>query len=160
MGSKVSVAFRGMFLLVSFKALRRPCSNCIALSMSSREMQTCVMMRRTDSSTPCHNTYTDFSVQHQWTQDVVEACKQSPDGCVQTIGGRRRHIPKINDRDGTWAGEAERKARNTVPQGSAADIAKTAMLRLHRRAREELPDKCNILLMASSDSSPHCTPFV
>ena len=86
-------------------------------------------------------------LQHQWTQDVVEGCKRSADGCVRTLGGRLRHIPKINDRDGTWAGEAERKARNTVPQGSAADIAKTAMVRLHRQIQEQLPGRGHILLM-------------
>lgn len=78
---------------------------------------------------------------------MVEECKRSVDGCVRTLGGRLRHIPKINNRDGTWAGEAERKARNTVPQGSAADIAKTAMVRLHRQIQEQLPGSCNILLM-------------
>ncbi len=87
------------------------------------------------------------SVQHKWTQDVVEECKRSADSCVRTLGSRLRHIPKINDRDGTWAGEAERKARNTVPQGSAADIAKTAMVRLHGQVQEQLPGMCNILLM-------------
>lgn len=89
-------------------------------------------------------------MQHQWTQDVVEECKKSPDGCVRTIGGRLRHIPRINIQDGTWAGEAERKARNTVPQGSAADIAKTAMILLHKQIQEHLRGGCNILLMVCS----------
>lgn len=60
----------------------------------------------------------------------------------------------MNDRDGTWAGEAERKARNTVPQGSAADIAKTAMIRLHQRIRTEVEGKCNILLMVGTLCNP------
>lgn len=98
----------------------------------------------------------DTSVQHKWTQDVVEECKKSADSCVRTLGGRLRHIPKINDRDGTWAGEAERKARNTVPQGSAADIAKTAMVLLHKHIQEQLPGRCNILLMVCS-TNPCCS---
>ena len=93
------------------------------------------------------------SLQHKWTQDVVEACKASADGCVHTIGGRRRSIPRINDRDGTWSGEAERKARNTIPQGSAADIAKTAMTRLWKGIEEHLPGQANILLMVNDPCS-------
>ena len=62
------------------------------------------------------------------------------DGFVQTIQGRRRPIPDINSRNRMARVRAERLAVNTVIQGSAADLIKTAMIRLHTRiADERLP---------------------
>ena len=42
---------------------------------------------------------------------------------------------------------AERAALNTVPQGSAADLCKRAMIDIHRRAARELPhESCRLLI--------------
>ncbi|MBU0637465.1 MAG: DNA polymerase I [Planctomycetes bacterium] len=59
------------------------------------------------------------------------------DGSVRTILGRRRPIPNILSSNRTVRMQAERLAVNTVIQGSAADLIKIAMIRLHRRIREE-----------------------
>jgi len=56
---------------------------------------------------------------------------------VRTIQGRRRPIPNINSRNNTARAQAERLAVNTVIQGSAADLIKTAMIRLHQRIKSE-----------------------
>lgn len=62
------------------------------------------------------------------------------DGFVRTIEGRRRPIPDINSQNRPARAQAERLAVNTVIQGSAADLIKIAMVRLHRRiAAESLP---------------------
>jgi DNA polymerase-1 len=62
------------------------------------------------------------------------------DGFVRTIQGRRRPIPDIHSRNSSARAQAERLAVNTVIQGSAADLIKTAMIRLHERIqRERLP---------------------
>ncbi len=61
------------------------------------------------------------------------------DGSVTTILGRRRRIAGVRPRRGRQLNQSEREAVNTVVQGSAADLIKTAMLNLHRRiARERL----------------------
>ena len=65
----------------------------------------------------------------------VEDAKR--DGYVRTILGRRRPIPNIDSRNRTVRAQAERLAVNTVLQGSAADLIKTAMIQLHGRIREE-----------------------
>ncbi len=45
------------------------------------------------------------------------------------------------------AAAAERAAVNTVPQGSAADVCKLAMIDIHRRGARELPrDSCRLLI--------------
>lgn len=62
------------------------------------------------------------------------------DGFVRTIQGRRRPIPDIASANRPARAQAERLAVNTVIQGSAADLIKTAMIQLHRRiAAEKLP---------------------
>ncbi len=62
------------------------------------------------------------------------------DGFVRTIQGRRRPIPDIHSRNRPARAQAERLAVNTVVQGSAADLIKTAMIRLAERIeREKLP---------------------
>ena len=59
------------------------------------------------------------------------------DGFVRTILGRRRPVPDLDSRNRSARAQAERIAVNTVMQGSAADLIKVAMIRLHRRIREE-----------------------
>jgi DNA polymerase-1 len=59
------------------------------------------------------------------------------DGHVRTIQGRRRPIPDIGSRNQSARAQAERLAVNTVIQGSAADLIKTAMIRLHQRIQSE-----------------------
>ena len=57
-------------------------------------------------------------------------------GYVETILGRRRYLPRLLSNSGVNAerrSRAEREAINTPVQGSAADIMKLAMLKLHAR---------------------------
>src|SRR5690606_37800720 len=65
---------------------------------------------------------------------VTEAHKK---GYVVTILGRRRYVPNINSRNRTQRSFAERVAVNMPIQGSQADMTKIAMVRIHRRLREE-----------------------
>ncbi len=58
-------------------------------------------------------------------------------GFVRTILNRRRYIPEIRSDDARVRGLAERIARNTGIQGSAADLIKVAMNRIHQRIRDE-----------------------
>jgi DNA polymerase-1 len=58
-------------------------------------------------------------------------------GYVETILGRRRPITEINSAIIAQRRAAERAAGNTVIQGSAADLIKTAMVNLHRRMKKE-----------------------
>src|SRR2546430_3684781 len=58
-------------------------------------------------------------------------------GYVETILGRRRPIPDIRSAVLSIRNGAERMAINSVVQGSAADLIKTAMVNLHRRLKKE-----------------------
>ncbi len=57
-------------------------------------------------------------------------------GYVQTLFGRRRYIPEMRDRNFNIRAFGERTAANSPIQGSAADLIKIAMIRIHRRLRD------------------------
>lgn len=82
-----------------------------------------------------------FSVAHhkllptlyRWKERELIKCKNTgPIPYVVTLMGRRRQIPYINSRNEELAADSARQAVNAVVQGSAADILKLAMIRLHR----------------------------
>ena len=52
---------------------------------------------------------------------------------VETLFGRRRYIPEIRSRNPGIRGYGERTATNSPIQGSAADLIKVSMIRLHDR---------------------------
>jgi DNA polymerase-1 len=58
-------------------------------------------------------------------------------GYVETIMGRRRYIPEIREKNFNMRSYGERNAQNSPLQGSAADLIKLAMLRIHARMAAE-----------------------
>ncbi len=65
-------------------------------------------------------------------QEYIEYCKRvaRETGRATTISGRERLIPDINSSNGSMRIAAERLAINSPLQGSAADLIKTAMIRV------------------------------
>jgi DNA polymerase I len=72
-------------------------------------------------------------------QDFIERTVEQAerDGFVTTLLGRRRPVPEIRARNRQTRALGERLAVNSVMQGTAADVIKVAMVRIHRRLREE-----------------------
>ena len=60
-------------------------------------------------------------------------------GYAVTLLGRRRPIPELRAQSWNVRSLGERLAVNTVIQGSAADIIKLAMVRIHRRLADGAP---------------------
>ena len=58
-------------------------------------------------------------------------------GYVETIFKRRRYIPELRDRNFNIRAFGERTAANSPIQGSAADLIKIAMIRIHDRLNSE-----------------------
>ncbi len=69
----------------------------------------------------------------------LDQCIQQAEqlGYVTTILGRRRPIPQIKATNPNQRSLGERLAINSVVQGSAADLIKKAMVRLHQRIQNE-----------------------
>lgn len=59
------------------------------------------------------------------------------DGYVTTLFGRRRYIPELAGTNKVQQKFGERVAMNSPIQGTAADVIKTAMIRVHRRLKRE-----------------------
>ena len=68
---------------------------------------------------------------HEYMEQAKETARSQ--GYVDTMFGRRRYLADINSRNATVRGFAERNAINAPIQGTAADIIKVAMIRIHRR---------------------------
>ena len=66
---------------------------------------------------------------------MIEQAKAN--GYAETLFGRRRPLPELKAGNGVTRAFGERVARNMPIQGTAADIIKIAMVRVHRRLREE-----------------------
>ena len=71
----------------------------------------------------------------RFIEETIDRARKA--GFVSTLCGRRRALPALNDENQTSRSFAERAAVNTVIQGTAADMIKIAMHRIHRRLRDE-----------------------
>ncbi|MBI4429676.1 MAG: DNA polymerase I [Ignavibacteriales bacterium] len=69
----------------------------------------------------------------QYINDTIDTARKK--GYVETLLGRRRHLPDINSRNQNIRGNAERQAINMPIQGSAADMIKLAMIRIDEAMR-------------------------
>jgi DNA polymerase I len=70
----------------------------------------------------------------RYLEETVEKARET--GSVRTLLGRLRRLPDLRSRNFQVRAEAERQARNTPFQGSAADLIKKAMIELHGVMRE------------------------
>jgi DNA polymerase-1 len=77
--------------------------------------------------------------QYQGVQNYIETClSQARDtGVTRTLFGRIRQHPEINSRNGMRRSMAERTAINSPIQGTAADIIKIAMIRIHDELKRQ-----------------------
>ena len=76
-----------------------------------------------------------FPQVHDYMERSKEIARHQ--GYVTTLFGRRRYLPDINSGNATVRGFAERNAINAPIQGTAADIIKVAMIRIHQRFKAE-----------------------
>ena len=79
--------------------------------------------------------FTTFPEVHDYMEQAKQTARQK--GYVTTLFGRRRYLPDINSANATVRGFAERNAINAPIQGTAADIIKVAMIRIHERFKAE-----------------------
>ncbi len=70
-----------------------------------------------------------FAGVRTWLDQIVEQARRQ--GYVETLFHRRRYIPELLDRNFNTRALGERLAQNSPIQGSAADLIKVAMRRIH-----------------------------
>ena len=79
--------------------------------------------------------FESFPKVKEYMEKAKEEARQN--GYVTTLFGRRRYLADINSANATVRGFAERNAINAPIQGTAADIIKVAMIRIHNRFKAE-----------------------
>ena len=77
------------------------------------------------------NTYPGIK---KYMSDTMNFAREN--GYVETIMGRRRYLRDINSANQTVRGFAERNAINAPIQGSAADMIKIAMIKIHQDIKD------------------------
>ncbi len=87
-----------------------------------------------------------FSGVKEYIETMKERAREQ--GFVETVSGRRRYIPEIRSRNPGVRGFGERTAANSPIQGTAADLIKIAMIRLHDRLE---PDRARMLLQVHDE---------
>ncbi|BCN22898.1 DNA polymerase I [Vibrio alfacsensis] len=85
----------------------------------------------------------------QYMEDTRSAA--SAQGYVETIFGRRLHLPEIQSRNGMRRKAAERAAINAPMQGTAADIIKKAMLLVDQWIQEEGNGRVKLLMQVHDE---------
>ena len=79
--------------------------------------------------------FAEFPGVHEYMQQAVAFAREH--GYVETLLHRRRYLPDIKARNFNQRSFAERTAMNTPIQGSAADIIKKAMIKMHGALQDE-----------------------
>lgn len=102
----------------------------IVYGMSSFGLSSQLHISRKEAQTFIDRYFAHFSGIKNFMEEIIATAKQ--DGYVTTILGRRRPLPDITSTNRVQREFAERTAINTPIQGTAADIIKLAMLRVHR----------------------------
>lgn len=109
--------------------------------------------------------FTRFAGVRGYLDHQVELAREQ--GYVETLFGRRRYIPELRDRNFNIRAFGERTAQNTPLQGSAADLIKIAMVRIHRglaesgmRARMVLQVHDELVVEAPADEAERTAELV
>jgi len=78
--------------------------------------------------------FTRFHRVREYLDSMVTFAREH--GYVQTIFNRRRYIPELRDRNFNIRAFGERTAANSPIQGSAADLIKVAMIKIHHALKD------------------------
>ena len=90
---------------------------------------------RTEAKEIIDNYKKQFSGIQKYMDDTINFAREN--GYVETLMGRKRWLRDINSANFTVRGFAERNAINSPIQGSAADMIKLAMQRVHAAMKKE-----------------------
>jgi len=102
----------------------------IAYGMSAFGLAQRLGIARKEAAAIIDHYFTQFPGIRKYMTDTVAFARQR--GYVETITGRRRYLRDIASSNATIRAAAERLAINTPIQGTAADMIKLAMSRIHR----------------------------
>ncbi len=89
---------------------------------------------RTEAKTIIDNYFTEFSSIKKYMDNTINFAREH--GYVETIMGRKRYLRDITSANQTVRGYAERNAINSPIQGTAAEMIKLAMVKVHEELKK------------------------
>ncbi len=107
----------------------------LAYGQSAFGLSQTLKISRSEAKEIIDNYFEKFPGIRNYMKETVEFARAH--GYVETLMKRRRYLRDINSRNHTVRSQAERNAINTPIQGSAADLIKIAMIRIHDAFRKE-----------------------
>ncbi len=87
-----------------------------------------------EAKTFIENYFARLPAVRRYLDEQIEMARQR--GYVETLSGRRRYIPEVHAKSWNIRQFGERAATNAPVQGTAADIIKIAMIRIHAALAE------------------------
>ncbi|HSC37849.1 MAG TPA: DNA polymerase I, partial [Chitinophagaceae bacterium] len=90
---------------------------------------------RTEAKEIIDNYKKQFANIQKYMDDTINFAREH--GYVQTLMGRKRWLKDINEKNFTVRGFAERNAINSPIQGTAADMVKLAMVKIHHTFKQQ-----------------------
>jgi DNA polymerase-1 len=90
---------------------------------------------RAEAKTIIDNYKKEFSGINGYMESTIQFAKEK--GYVETLMGRKRWLRDINSSNFTVRGFAERNAINSPIQGTAADMIKLAMIKVHHEIKKQ-----------------------
>jgi DNA polymerase-1 len=90
---------------------------------------------RTEAKQLIDNYFREYAAIKKYMDDTINFAREH--GYVQTLLGRKRWLRDITSNNAVVRGYAERNAINAPIQGSAADMIKVAMIRIHEAFKKE-----------------------
>jgi DNA polymerase-1 len=136
---KVSADMRRNAKVVNFGVL---------YGMGAHRLANQLHIPRAEAARFIENYFKTFSKVDEYITDTVNKGRQL--GYVETLSGRRRYLPDLHSENRMLRENAERIAANTPIQGSAADLIKLAMIRVHKDLAESDLD-CDMLLQVHDE---------
>ncbi len=125
----------------------------IMYGMGARSLASQLDMEMGDAQEFIRDYFAVYSRVREFLDHTVEEAGRR--GYVQTLLGRRRFLPGLDSGHGGERSLAERVAINAPIQGTAADLMKLAMIRVHRALKESHPS-ARLLLQVHDELLIEC----
>ena len=107
----------------------------IAYAVEAFGLSTRVGISRAEAKQVIADYFETYKGIRKYMDEIPEVARKQ--GYIASLFGRRRYFPSINDRNYSVRSRAEREAINMPIQGTASDIVKIAMLRVHEAFKKE-----------------------
>lgn len=106
----------------------------IAYAVEAFGLSTRVGISRAEARKVIDDYFATYKGIRKYMDETPEKARQQ--GYIESLFGRKRYFPSINDRNFSVRSRAEREAINMPIQGTASDIVKIAMIRVANALKE------------------------